>query len=617
MFVPLVVSILATFLTAFVCADEPPGANVGTKVTDFSLRSATGQPWSLHGVKDAEAVVVVFLSFECPVSNSYAQPLADLAAEYSKRGVIFVGVCTNDETPTWVARQAKEFRLTFSVFKDERGAATGALKAAVTPEAFVLDDRFVLRYRGRIDDAYAARLKKNRQVWRHDLRRALDELLAGRPLSTPVTQAVGCPITLAAQPQPTAGAVTYHRDVVPILQKHCQACHRPGAVAPFSLLTSRQAVNWAADIKQYTQARKMPPWKPSAGLPLRGEPTLSEREIATLAAWVDGGTPEGNAKDAPPPRQFPEGWQLGPPDLVLSMADDFHLGPTGSDLFRCMVLPTNLPEDVFVTAVDVRPGNPRIVHHAVLFFDTSGQARKLDNRERERAKKDTELDRGPGYSVMMGLGFLPSMTEPPPLLGAWAPGQMPRFLPDGVGSALPKGADLVVQMHYNRSGRAEKDRTQIGLYFARKPVRRLQAFGVIAPFLKVPAGAARHRVQGHITVDQDCTLYSVFPHMHLIGKEITVTFTPPDGPTRTLVAIKDWDFNWQGDYFLKEPLRVKAGTRFDIEGFFDNSASNPANPFRPPRDVSFGLHTTNEMCLAGLGAVADGPGRIRVRLLGK
>src|SRR5262249_30448129 len=156
----------------------------------------------------------------------------------------------------------REFRIPFPVLQDERRAATTALRAAVTPEAFVLDDKFVLRYRGRIDDGYAARLKKNRQVTRHDLRRALDDVLAGRPVATPATQAVGCPI-----PEPTAtksatGPVTFHRDVLPILQGHCQTCHRPGAVAPFALVTYRQAVNWAADIKQYTQARKMPPWKP-------------------------------------------------------------------------------------------------------------------------------------------------------------------------------------------------------------------------------------------------------------------------------------------------------------------------------------------------------------------
>src|SRR5262249_27502851 len=184
--------------------------------------------------------------------------------------------------------------------------------------------------------------------------------------------------------QPSGNALTYHRDVLPILQSHCQTCHRPGSAAPFALQSYRQAGNWASDIKQYTQARKMPPWKPDAGVPLRDEMTLTDREIATLATGVDGGTPEGDPKDAPPPQKFADGWQLGPPDLILTPDAEFQLGPSGSDLFRSFVLPTNLPEDAYVTAVDVRPGNARVVHHAVLFFDTSGQARKMGAAEPAR-----------------------------------------------------------------------------------------------------------------------------------------------------------------------------------------------------------------------------------------
>lgn len=151
--------------------------------------------------------------------------------------------------------------------------------------------------------------------------------------------------------------MTYHRDVVPILQANCQSCHRPGEVGPFSLLTYKQAVNWADDIKAYTQKRLMPPWKPAASVPFHNDRRMSDKDIATLAAWVDGGMPEGNLKDAPAPKQFPQGWQLGTPDLVLTASDDFTLGPTGSDVFRCFVLPTNLKEDVYVSAVEVRPSN--------------------------------------------------------------------------------------------------------------------------------------------------------------------------------------------------------------------------------------------------------------------
>jgi hypothetical protein len=379
-------------------------------------------------------------------------------------------------------------------------------------------------------------------------------------------------------------------------------------------MSYRQAVNWAGDIKEYTQSRRMPPWKPAEGVPFHNERRLTDAQIATLAAWADGGTPEGNLADAPPPRRFPDGWQLGQPDLVLTPPDEFQLGPSGKDLFRCFVLPTNLPEDVYVTAVEVRPSNPRVVHHALLFIDGTGQGRKLERQEQDRPLPDDALDRGPGYTVAMGAGFIPQGG-----LSGWAPGQLARYLPEGTGYHVPKGADIVMQVHYHRNGRTEKDRTAIGLYFAKKPVeRRFQ--GVVIPgggrlpfLLMIPAGKSDHRVQGSIWTDQDCTLYTVMPHMHMIGKKIKVTMTPPEGTAQTLVAIDEWDYNWQETYLLREPVRVQAGTRFDVEAVYDNSAGNPNNPNNPPQLVRFGQQTTDEMCFVFLGVTSDRPGRIRPR----
>lgn len=588
--------------------EAPPAARLGEKIANVTFRDAAGKPFTLADLKGKKALVIVFLSFECPVASSYAQPLAALARDYRDRGVAFVGVCGPEDEAAQVEKQARAFRLAFPVFRDDRQAAAEALQAEVTPEAFVLDAGQVLRYRGRIDDRYAARLKQNARITRHDLRQALDELVAGKAVSEPATQAIGCALPRSRPAPALAGKVTFHRDVRPILQTHCQECHRPGEVAPFSLMTYRQAVNWAADIKGYTASRKMPPWKPVDGLPMHSERRLTEKEIGTLAAWVDGGTPEGDPTTAPAPRQFTTGWQLGPPDLVLTVEDDFRLGPSGSDLYHCFVLPTKLAEERYVTAVEVRPGNRRIVHHAVMFVDASGQGRKLE--EQARKKKPVGDDSGPGYSLPMSLAILPGFL-PQSGAGGWAPGQIIRHLPEGVGFHLPKGADLVMQLHYHRSGQPETDRTSVGLYLAKKPVeRRLQGVAVPAHFLFIPAEAERYKVSGSIWVRQDCHLHAVVPHMHLLGREIKVAVVPPGCPPRTLVAIKDWDFNWQETYFLKESLAVKAGTRFDVEGIYDNSARNPQNPHRPPRAVFFGLETTNEMCLAALGMTSDKPGRI-------
>jgi hypothetical protein len=377
-------------------------------------------------------------------------------------------------------------------------------------------------------------------------------------------------------------------------------------------MTYKQAVNWAADIKEFTGSRQMPPWKPTEGVALHNERKLSDKDIATFAAWVDGGTPEGDAGDAPPPRKFTEGWQLGKPDLILTASAEFQVGPSGNDVFRCFVLPTNLTEDKYVTAVEVRPGNTRIVHHGLLFIDRNGKGRTLEGKEQAAKLDDEVLDRGPGYSTGMGgIGFIPQGG-----LSGWAPGQMARWLPEGTGFYLPKDSDVIMQLHYHRDGKLEKDKTSVGLYFARKPVKEPWK-GMIIPgvFEKIPAGNDHFEVNGGITLQQDCILRSVMPHMHMLGNQISVTLEPPEGPAQTLLTIKDWDYNWQETYFLKEPIALKKGTRITVHAAYDNSDKNPLNPFNPPKDVTWGEQTTNEMCFVFLGATSDSkPGRIKFEM---
>jgi peroxiredoxin/mono/diheme cytochrome c family protein len=581
------------------------------KIDNVTLKDAVGTPRSLYDLKDKKAIVVVFLSFECPVSTSYSSVLAEMAKTYRDKQVAFVAVNSSDDgDAAHFSKQAREYKLPFPVFKDDNFRAADAFKADTVPSVFVLDHNFVLRYRGRIDNGYYARLKKNGRVTQHDLRQALDEVLAGTAVSEPATKAVGCPIVRERKTR-TGGAVVFHRDVLPILQKNCQECHRPGGVGPFALLTYKQAVNWADDIKEYTQERKMPPWKPVDGPAFHSERKLADKDIATLASWVDGGTPEGDPKDAPEPRRFIEGWQLGQPDLVLTVPEEMTVGASGPDLFRCFVLPTKQTEDKFVTAVEVRPGNGRIVHHTLNYFDTSGKARELEKKQREK-NDDKQADRGPGYSSDMGLGFLPTPGKVGGL-GGWAPGNVAHHLPDGYGYFLPKGSDVVLQVHYHRNGRVEQDRTTIGLYFAKGQTKRWKAMVLPGRFWAIPANNGRYRVTGEMEVLQECKLYSVMPHMHMLGREVKVTLTPPGGKPQTLVAINDWEYNWQETYFFKQPIAVKPGTRLAVEAFYDNSNKNPNNPFSPPRWVKFGEQTTDEMCYVFFGATSETPGSIKVR----
>ena len=528
-----------------------------------------------------------------------------------------------DDTPAIVAKKAGEFKYAFPVFSDSKFVAAEAFKATVTPEVFVLDHNLAMRYRGRIDNGYSGRLKKNPQVTEHDLKTAIEALVAGKDVPTPATRAIGCHIDPKDR-KVTSDTVTYYRDVAPILQKHCQSCHRPGDVGPFSLMTFKQTVNWASDIVHYTQSKEMPPWKPVGGVEFTNTRGLTLRELDTLGAWEKAGCPEGDAKDAPPALKFTDGWRLGEPDLVLEVPDDFHVGPTGKDEFRCFVIPSGLKEDKYVVAYDVRPGNAAVVHHTLNYFDTTGKARKLEEKEKARIKGKDEQDRGPGYSVAMGIGFNPILTPSkrpgvPAVggLGGWAPGQLGTRLPDNSGILLPKESDIILQIHYHRTGKPEKDRTKIGLYFAKQQPEKSWNTLVLAGMLgesKIPAGQAAHKETGNAKLSGDATIYSIMPHMHLLGKSVKITMTPPDGDPQVLIDISHWDYNWQETYWLAKPIVAKAGTKFEIEAVFDNSAKNPNNPSVPPKDVTYGEQTTNEMLFGFIGAVPAGKERVRLLL---
>ena len=583
---------------------------LGKKIDNAVFTDLDGKLAPINQLKDKKAIVVVFLSFDCPVSNDYSTTLTEMHKQFAEKGVGFIAVSTSDDLAE-VKKQAGEFKLPFPVYADPKLDAVDAFKATTTPEAFLLDHNFVLRYRGRIDNAYSARLKRNAQTTEFDLKNALEATLAGTDVKVPITKSIGCPVfAKGAIAKPISTKVTYYKDVLPILQNSCQECHRPNAVGPFALTSYKQAVSWADDIRSYTQDKKMPPWKPIAGPSFHNDRQLTAEQIKTIASWVDGGTPEGDAKDAPKPKEFVEGWQLGKPDLILTVQDEFTLGASGRDTFRCFVMPTNLEEDKYIVGFEVKPGNNRIVHHTLNFWDATGTGRKMEQEAKEKAKS-TDQDHGPGYSSSMGAGFRGGPGKFGGF-GGWAPGQMPRFLPAGTGYFLPKGSDLVIQTHYHRDGKEEKDKLQIGLYFAKtkidKPYQSLVVSG-FSPFQFIPAGRAEYKTKGTGILNADCTVYSVMPHMHLLGKTVKVTMTPPDGAPELLVKIDDWDYNWQETYWFKKPLQLKAGTKLEIEASFDNSDKNPNNPRNPPGSVFIGEQTTNEMLFGFLGATTDVPGQ--------
>lgn len=389
------------------------------------------------------------------------------------------------------------------------------------------------------------------------------------------------------------GGVTFNKDIAPLVYRNCATCHRPGEVAPFPLLSYRDVSKRAELIRDVTGQRSMPPWKadPSSGH-FADERILTDGQIATIARWVDAGTPEGDPADLPEPPRFALGWQLGEPDMVVKMTEPYELVDAGDDVYRGFVVPVKIPEGKYLKAVEYRPGNRRIVHHAV--FTT------LPHRTAQ-----AKLASGDGKSFSTGLA--PPGMLLPGQLAFWTPGMVPVPLPEGYAAELPAGHDLILQLHLHPSGKTETEQSSIGLHFTdEKPRGRLQLMILNQSKIRIDPGDASYAVTATKTIPRDVELYGVFPHMHLIGRTVKLTATLPDGTTLPLLSIGDWNFNWQAYYRYATPLRLPAGTKIQGRFTYDNSENNPANPSRPPRRVTYGEQTTNEMAIAILDMLPPG-----------
>ena len=394
--------------------------------------------------------------------------------------------------------------------------------------------------------------------------------------------------------------VTFNKHIAPILFAQCATCHRPGEVAPFSLLTYKDAAKHAEQLVEVTSKRIMPPWKAEIGYgEFKDCRWLSKDELELLAAWSKAGAPEGDAKDLPPTPKFPEGWPLGKPDMVVKMAKPFELPADGKDQIRVIPLNLELTEEKIVTAVDFRPGNRLIVHHALVVVDNIGLMRDRGSPNAKPADAPKLPNRQGGG--VAGLLQARNGAAPFALLGAWVPGSTPQFLPEGNGIRVAKDSKVVLQMHYHPVGKAETDQSEVALYFAKKADVKSIHGVILAGFpLLIPPGEKRHKIASSVTLPVDITLHTIAPHMHQIGREMKVTATLPDGKSQPLIWIKDWDWNWQGKYTYKEAVSLPKGTKIDLEAYYDNSSDNPANPNMPPKLVKFGEQTSDEMCLCFL-----------------
>jgi peroxiredoxin len=561
-----------------------PAVEVGETIGDFGFRDLDGRTHHLAHMVQRGPCAVVFLSTKCPLAKRYTERIKRVQQQFASQGASLIGVYSNaDETLEGVRSFAAMAAFTFPIVLDADGYLARRFGATMTPQAFVLNTGGRLAYRGAIDDnRYETRVKASY------LTAALEALLGGRAVEPSATRALGCAVHLR-QPSETE-AVTYSGQVARILQDNCQVCHRENQVGPFSLTTFAEARQWREEIRAYTQQRLMPPWKAAPGFgDFANDVSLSDAEIALIGRWVEQGAPEGNRDEAPPNPEFQDEWALGPPDLIVEMPEPYVVRPEGEDDYRHFVIPNEYGEDRYVEAIDVRPGNRNTVHHVLMYVDTSGRARELDAQ-----------DEGPGYSRFGGLGF-----EPVASLGGWAPGNRPTKTPPNTGAWLPPKSDIVMQVHYYRTGVEERDLTRVGLYFAKSPCPvRAKGGMVINTDFELRPGDAECEVVGERTIEEASYLYSVTPHMHLLGRTMGVTAHLPDGSELPLIRIDDWDFNWQTTYHFRELILLPAGTRLQMRATFDNSASNPRNPHDPPEPVRWGEKTTDEMCICFFGFIS-------------
>ena len=390
-------------------------------------------------------------------------------------------------------------------------------------------------------------------------------------------------VTAGRAPTLSPDSVTYARDIAPILHENCAYCHRPGNIGPFSLLSHEDARVRGPLIVNVTSRRYMPPWLPEAGYGhFADERRLTDQEIELIRAWVEGGMPMGDSADLRGAPEWPDDWSLGEPDLVVTMSAPFELPASGEDVFRNFVIPLPVSETRYVRAVELRPDARAAVHHAVMKVDRTDSSRRLD-----------ESDPGPGFG---GMDVVSMAQHPDGYFLGWTPGRLPHPGWEGLAWELEPNTDLVLQLHLRPTGKRERIGASVGLFFADTPPARTPGMiTLVSEKIDIPPGVADYEVTQSFELPVGVDVLSVYPHAHLLGKEIRAYAELPDGSTEWLVYIEDWDFYWQDEYRLAEPLFLPAGTTLHMRYTFDNSSANPRNPNRPPRRVVHGNRSSDEM----------------------
>lgn len=554
---------------------------------------------SLHHVGDSgnvAASAVIFLSPDCSFSKKTIPQLNRMASVFRDKDIEFFGILS-DLTTT--RAQALEFRrisgISFPLLFDTSGELRQQLRPSHTPQVFVIDPDGTLLYTGRIDDRFVPPKERQSRIRQHHLTRVLQSVTSQKEIRVAESDPVGCEIEA---PVKTLGSipVTYTRDIAALVQTQCMSCHREGGSAPFTLSSYEEVSRRAKQFQLVTKSGYMPPWKPAVGVGrFQHTQRLSERDLEMIETWVKAGTPHGLPSELPPAPSFTADWKLGRPDLVVRIPETVTLPAKRNDIYQFFVIPSELVRNRMVTAVEFRPGNPKIIEHMVLYSDSSGKARQLDAEAP-----------GLGYQRFGGPGFDPSA-----MLGRWVPGASPHRYSDTIGRRIPAQSDLVLQIHYRPSGKEEQDQPVLGIHFASKENRTPTKEILIAnPKLRIPADEAEYHHTASYRLPVATTIHSISPHMRRLGRGVKVTAYLPEGNEIPLLLIDDWDFRWQNRFLLRKPLRLPQGTRLEVETVFNNSSENPYNPLPDPEAVEWGDGALNETALCFFDVTTDNPANV-------
>jgi hypothetical protein len=544
------------------CQAEAP-ARPGDRIANLTFKDIRYLPRSLDDFENAKAFVLVFIDTTCPLVQQYFPTLKALEKEYRAEGVQFLAINVGaEDTILSMAAQALKYGVEFPFVKDVDGSCIKALGVKRTPEAIVLDSERRLRYRGRIDDQY--RLGGARAApTRHELKEALSAVLAGREVAVKETPVDGCLITVV-KPESPRGTVTYADHVAPILHKHCTECHRPNTTAPFTLTTYKAAAARGDMIAEVVSEGRMPPWYAS---PDHGhfvnKRTLTAEERDTIVHWVRTGMAKGDDRIIPKAEANPSdgNWLIGKPDLIVSSLFADKLPANGDVPYKYTILPFVFPDETWVQAVQILPDNPRVVHHCNMAYFTASEGFKQAN-------------------------FITGVV----------PGGEPLSVEDGIAFRIPKGAGLVLQIHYVTTGKEETCRVSVGFRYARGIVKKkLQHAYLVDNKFAIPPEAPAHPVRASKELKCNAEGIGLFAHMHVRGKDITFLAHYPDGKTETLLVIPNYNFDWQMPYrWEMGKMRFPKGTRLECVAHYDNSPFNAYNP-NPKETVREGPQTYHEM----------------------